>query len=133
MLKYRHTFESGRRFTTWMYQVARNAHFDSSHKRRHERLLEEGEAEESGELASQDPTPDQCVAAGQEALLLQEALAALPLELKEVLVLSRYQNLKYEEIAGILDCSVGAVKMRMHRALKELRLRFTALVGEEVV
>ena len=48
-----------------------------------------------------------------------------------MLVLSRFQNLKYEEIAGILDCGVGAVKMRVHRALKELREKFAQLAGEE--
>ncbi|MBI2496975.1 MAG: RNA polymerase sigma factor, partial [Opitutae bacterium] len=49
------------------------------------------------------------------------ALARLPLEHREVLVLSRLQNLEHKEIARLLDCSVGAVKVRAHRALKELR------------
>ena len=66
----------------------------------------------------------------QEAALLQSALAGLPLESREVLILSRFQNLKYEEIARVLDCGVGAVKMRVHRALKELRENFSRLTGE---
>ena len=50
-----------------------------------------------------------------------------------MLVLSRFQNLKYEEIATVLGCTLGAVKMRMHRGLKELRDRFVELSREEVV
>src|SRR5207253_9570735 len=45
MLKYRQTFEAGNRFTTWMYQIARNAHFDSLRKRRQEISLDAGEME----------------------------------------------------------------------------------------
>ena len=75
------------------------------------------------------PVLDVKLKQAQEVKLLQMALAGLPLESKEVLVLSRFQNLKYEEIAGILDCGVGAVKMRVHRALKELREKFAQLAG----
>jgi len=131
MLKYRHTFETGNRFTPWMYQVARNAHFDSWRKRQREVSLEEAGTDEREALPSPDPAPDVKLKQAQEVKLLQMALAGLPLGSKEVLVLSRFQNLKYEEIAGILDCGVGAVKMRVHRALKELREKFAQLAGEE--
>ena len=133
MLKYRHTFESGNRFTTWMYQVARNAHFDFWRKRQHEVSLDPQETDEREALLSPDPTPDVRLRQTQEVTLMQSALAGLPLESREVLVLSRFQNLKYEEIAGILDCGVGAVKMRVHRALKELREKFSQLAGEEAL
>ena len=57
----------------------------------------------------------------QENALLYRALMQLPLEKREVLVLSRFQELKYEEIAQLLDCELGTVKTRVHRALQELR------------
>jgi RNA polymerase sigma-70 factor (ECF subfamily) len=53
--------------------------------------------------------------------LLRVALARMPLEHREVLVLSRLQNVEHKEIARLFDTSVGAVKVRVHRALKELR------------
>ena len=81
-------------------------------------------------VPSPDPAPDLELRQSQEVTLLQTALAGLPLESREVLVLSRFQNLKYEEIARILDCGVGAVKMRVHRALGELREKFSQLTGE---
>ena len=130
MLKYRYTFEAGNQFTSWMYQVARNAHFDSWRKRQHEVSLEAGAIEEREAVPSPEPAPDLRLRQSQETTLLQKALAGLPLESREVLILSRFQDLKYEEIARILDCGVGAVKMRVHRALKELREIFARLTGE---
>src|SRR5256885_15505795 len=58
MLKYRHTFETGNRFSTWMYQVARNAHFDSWRKRQHEVPLDAQATDECEALLSPDPAPD---------------------------------------------------------------------------
>jgi RNA polymerase sigma-70 factor (ECF subfamily) len=52
---------------------------------------------------------------------LQKAMAALSPESREILVLSRFQELKGAEIAGILDISVGAVKVRIFRAISQLK------------
>ena len=53
--------------------------------------------------------------------LLHTALARLERDDREVLLLSRFQELSFAEISGILECSVGAAKVRAHRALAELR------------
>jgi len=132
MLKYRHTFETGKVFRTWMYQVARNAQIDSWRIRQHEISLEGAGAESWEALASHDSSPDFSLRQRQEMNLLQRALAELPFESREVLVLGRFQKLKYEEIARVLDCSVSAVKMRVHRALKELKERFMHLSKEKL-
>ena len=65
----------------------------------------------------------------QEALLLHHALMRISEDKREVLVLSRFQDLKYEEIAQLLGCEVGTVKTRVHRALQELRQVFHQLQG----
>ena len=54
----------------------------------------------------------------------------MPREKREVLVMSRFLDLKYDEIASILKCEVGTVKVRVYRALRELGDRFFALGGE---
>ena len=41
---------------------------------------------------------------------------------REVLILSRFQNLKYKEIAEFFDCHIGTVKVLVHRAIKELTI-----------
>lgn len=132
MLKYRRTYITEHRFTTWMYQMARNVHFDFRHKRRHESPMNTETLEEQGALPSLAAPPDMQSGKDQELQLLQAALAELSDESREALMLSRFQDLKYEEIATVLNCGVGAVKMRVHRALKELRASFTALAGKEL-
>jgi RNA polymerase sigma-70 factor (ECF subfamily) len=51
----------------------------------------------------------------------------LPEDKRELLVLSRFQELKYDEIARLLGCEVGAIKVRIHRALQQLRQVFLQL------
>ncbi len=133
MLRYRHTFRAGRAYIGWMYQIARHAHFDFCHKRRHEVPLEPEELDGHEGLPSLDPGPDSRVNARDEAALLQASITALPLELREVLVLSRFQDLRYEDIARVLDCSVGAVKMRVHRAMAVLKERFAEVSGARAI
>ena len=51
----------------------------------------------------------------------------LPKEKKELLVLSKYREMKFSEIAEVVGCTEGAAKVRVHRALKELRAIFLQL------
>ena len=129
MLKYRHTFQSGNPFRAWMFQVARNAHFDALRKSQREARLADSAPE--GEMVCPEPAPDLRLEQRQEIGLLERALARLPIEKREVLLLSRVQNLKCQEIGEILGCDAGTVKVRVHRALKELRDIFRELTGGE--
>jgi len=113
ILKYKKTFKSERPFTAWMYQIARNAHVDTISKRKFEVGLGEKEFASVSNI-------DENLKRKQEIGLLKKAMARLPIEKRELLVLSRYQNLKYEEIASILGCDVGAVKVRVYRAVRAL-------------
>jgi RNA polymerase sigma factor (sigma-70 family) len=125
ILKYRSTYQADTNFRAWLYQIARNAHVDSVGKHKAEIAMPE-----EVEFKSPGKMPDEAFRNKQEAVLLRKALAAMPVEKREVLVMSRYQDLKYEEIAKILKCEVGTVKVRVYRALRELGDRFFALRGE---
>ena len=129
MLKYRQTFQAGTNFTAWMYQVARNAHLDQARKHRLEIVPDDDTT--WLEVAGADPDPHEQLAQAQDIGLLRRSLAKLPLEKREVLVLSRFQNLKYSEIAEILNCETGAVKVRVYRAIRELSQIFYELSGEK--
>lgn len=133
MLKYRHTFKEGSRFSTWMHQVARNAHYDAWRKTRRESSAEPDDLNDKEVLWGTGTRPDWEAGKEQELMLVQEALASLPVDLREVLVLSRFQELKYEQIAEVLNCTAGAVKMRVFRGLQELRKNFVKLAGKEQV
>jgi len=121
ILKYRRSYRPGTDFRPWMYQIARNARFDHVRK-------QHADSEYSEAMAPGISYPDGAQQT-QEAALLHRALLQLPEEKREVLILSRFQELKYEEIARLLGCEVGAVKVRVHRALQELRLLFQGLAG----
>ncbi len=127
ILKYRRSYQPGTPFRSWLYQIARNAFLDHAGRNKGEVSLPESAAE----FRSREPAPDRQLQGKEESALLQRALAALPRDKRDVLVMSRYQNLKYEEIASVLQCEVGTVKVRVYRALRELSDRFFALRGEQ--
>jgi len=120
ILKYRHTFRAGSEFAPWMYQMARNASADRFERKAREPIAPWADGELAERPAAGPSAADELVRA-ETAERVRAALLRLPPEKREVLVLSRYELLRYEEIAGMLGCSVGAVKLRVHRALKDLR------------
>jgi RNA polymerase sigma-70 factor (ECF subfamily) len=102
-----------------MYQIARNARVD---------LLRRQHPETSWEPEMSPAfVPEDHAQQDQQAFLLRAALLELPEEKREVLVLSRFQDLKYEQIAEIMGCEVSTVKVKVHRALHELREIFHKL------
>ena len=113
ILRYRQTYRPGTAFRSWMYQIARNTRIDQVRKVRPESPLT---SEPLAPTRASDSAERQ-----QEAQLLQRALMQLPEDKREILVLSRFQELKYDEIARLLGCETGAVKVRVHRALQQLR------------
>jgi RNA polymerase sigma factor (sigma-70 family) len=127
ILKYGHSFRGDAPFTVWMYQLARNAATDRFRKWKKEMPLEDAE-----HTPDQEPAHDDSLVHVENSELLKKALGLLSEEKREVLVLSRYQELKYEEIGAILNCPVGTVKARVHRALKDLKREYGKLTGEKL-
>ncbi len=126
LLKYRHTYNPKTSFTAWMYQVARNAHIDTLRSAKPETQWRE----EMPEPASAETAQDERIRQVQEHELVRRAMDRLSPDKREVLVLSRYQNLRYDEIGQILGCEVGAVKTRVFRAVRALGQAFAELAGE---
>jgi RNA polymerase sigma factor (sigma-70 family) len=119
LLKSRHTFTGEGEFKTWMYHVARNVLSDHfSRSRRSGAHVDIAGLEEK--LAG-DTRLMERVEKRLAVQALQKAMAALSPESREILVLSRFQELKGVEIASILDISTGAVKVRIHRAISQLK------------
>ena len=123
ILKYRHTYDPDSRFETWLFRIARNARTD--HFRRRPPVAAPVDA--ALDLASYSPGPATQLEHDVDVQQLERALARLSDEARDLLVLARYQGVPYERIADRLGIEVGAVKVRVHRAMKQLRTQFFRL------
>lgn len=131
MLRYRASYDPRQSFTAWMYQIARNANVDQAQKRKAEVVGIDEFDERRPEPASGAPGPEEIAAKDQNVALLKRALEMLPQEKREILVLSRFNEMKYEEIALVLGCEAGTVKVRVFRAMRALEQIYFALAKEK--
>lgn len=117
IIRYRHTFNAHTgSFKSWMYQMARNLHAD--HCRQKMRLAEMIKTvhDYPEDVAENDRSFKE-----KDFEKLNEALSGLGPVDRELIVLSRYEGLKYAEIARMKNMSLSAVKVQIHRALKDLK------------
>jgi len=129
MLKYRRSFGTESEFRPWMYQIARRARIDRFNNGLGEAALPRNGAGKVQASPCRE-RPDQLLEQSEQSVLLQHALLQLPEDKREILGLARFQEMKYEQIATLLDLEVGTVKVRVHRALVELRGIVMKMSGE---
>ena len=128
-------FDPQQKFSTWLYAIASNLVRDRYRWRsRHQQVSLDAENEQTGSnlkdtLQASEPLPDQTAQAEERADEVRNAVAALPEELKQPLILALYQDLPQAEIATILKCSVKAVETRIHRARQQLRAALAGLMS----
>jgi RNA polymerase sigma-70 factor (ECF subfamily) len=128
MLKYRHTYRDDGSFTAWMYHLARRCSAD--HFRKSNAAPAATDPHDLADHADTRPHAADHATSRDEHALLHVALNRLDPNAREVLLLSRFQELSFAEIATILECSAGAAKVRAHRALRDLRDIFLSLQRE---
>jgi RNA polymerase sigma-70 factor (ECF subfamily) len=133
VIRYADRFEGRSRFTTWLFQITRNVCMDHrrSNLRRKEGVSLERDgapAQDGGEnvalrdqVAARGPDAHEQAASDEERAALETAIAQLPEEQREVLLLREKTELTFEEIAKIAGLSANTVKSRMRYALLNLR------------
>lgn len=109
-----------KRFSTWVFGIARNSAIDAYRRRRH--LSDEGPIEP----ADPSPSPLELSTRQERAERLQDAMDSLPPMYREVLVMYHFEHMKYREIADILDLPIGTVMNRIFRARERLRSAYEA-------
>ncbi len=117
-------FKGEARFSSWLYQIAVNLCRDRMRRRRGRTFLSlEALGDESGpsRAASPDPGPMELLQRGALRSLVQDAIAMLPEDQREVIVLKEYEELTFLEIAQVLDVPLSTVKTRLYRGLVNLR------------
>jgi RNA polymerase sigma-70 factor (ECF subfamily) len=124
ILKYRYLFRGDGDFRTWMFHIARNVNHDNfrKNKLRYKDTIENWQ----DRLGTEDNRLSE-YKRDDELYLLSMAMERLPEDKREILLLSKYQEKKYKEIGEILGCSEGAVKVKVFRALQELKEVYTEL------
>lgn len=122
MLKYPDGFMGFGEFKTWMYHIARNSVYD--HFRKVKRTPTYSDLTNYEERIESGQYTDSNLEKEQELKMLEKAMENLSDENRELLILCRFQELKYQEIAKIMNSTEGAIKVRVHRALNQLRINY---------
>ena len=126
ILAYRSSFGGISSFKSWMYGVARNAAVDHYRKNKNQTLNCEIDSEE----LVNEQTLGEAFEAEQQHTFFNQSLASISPEDREIIVLSRFQQLNYQEISALLDCNLSTLKSRMRSAVNKLRASYQELVGE---
>lgn len=122
MLTYRHSFAGSGKFISWMYHMARNVYADFY--RKDKKLGRREELKKADDSPLVKFTPDD---RDEELMLLEKAMQFMPEEKREILIMSKYQELAYKDIALVLGCSEGNVKVKVFRAIQELKVIYQKL------
>lgn len=117
ILKYRATYRDGGSFETWLFRIARNARSDYFRRR----TTTEPLGDDALDVPDLTAGPARLLERERDVVRLKRALMLLRDDKRELIVLARYQAMKREHIAELLGIDVGTVKVRLHRALRELR------------
>ena len=121
------------KFTTWLLKITRNLVFNELRRRsRHPQVSLQSEADEEQRPIKDDHAiaPDASLLEGELQKAVDAAIANLPETQRMAVILRRYDELSYEEIAETLDQSVSAVKSLLFRARTELRLSLRRYLAE---
>ncbi|MEW6108039.1 MAG: sigma-70 family RNA polymerase sigma factor [Nitrospirota bacterium] len=108
---------------TWLYRIAVNTCIDYRRKPFFESLFKSSKEGDEfvEELPADSPSPDRLYESKQISNAIQLALGRLSERLRMVILLKEIEGLSYEEIADVLDVSIGTVKSRISRAREELK------------
>jgi RNA polymerase sigma-70 factor (ECF subfamily) len=130
------------KFTTWLFRIATNLALNSVRDNRHQRLelsldapmnadSEDGD-ERPLDVADKHPDIEQHLVEEARRNMIRHAIDKLPEKQRAAVLLHKYQELDYNEIAKILECSESALKSLLFRAYEALRVELAPLVAQHV-
>lgn len=123
----RSTYEPAAKFTTWLFRIATHLALnwlrDGKKERRQESLDEAGASGAVRQLQDGQPSIEQRLVREARLLEVREAINRLPPKQRAAVLMHKYEELEYSQIAVVLSCSESAVKSLLFRAYETLRGR----------
>ena len=136
----RQQYAPSAKFTTWMFRIATNLALNSVRDNRRRKMeismdqsVDTGEDEQKPlEVPDRAPSVEQELVARCRADMILKAIHSLPEKQRAAVLLHKYQELDYDEIARVLECSESALKSLLFRAYESLRVELAPLVSPTV-
>jgi RNA polymerase sigma-70 factor, ECF subfamily len=132
--KVRERYQPEARFATWLYRIATNLALNAIRDRKDEVPEPASEDPDGGpaleRFVDPQPTAEQQLLEGDRQRLIRQAVESLPGNQRAAVILHKYQEVDYRQIAQILSVSESAVKSLLFRAYETLRLRLEPLLRE---
>jgi len=127
------------KFTTWLFRIATNVALNSVRDNRYQKLevslnapLNDEEDSAPRELPAREMRIDEHLVERDRVQFIQRAIASLPEKQRAAVLLHKYEEMDYAEIAKILECTEAALKSLLFRAYENLRVQLAPLVNQQV-
>jgi len=137
--KSRQSYEPTARFTTWMFRIATHLALNWLRDEKNERAQERLDAVRGNdelpvrEVADRKPSVEQRMVYQARLQEVRDAIAKLPEKQRAAVLMHKYEEMEYAQIAGVLECSESAVKSLLFRAYETLRARLAHMVPGNAV
>jgi RNA polymerase sigma-70 factor, ECF subfamily len=131
----RKQYSPSAKFTTWLFRIATNLALNSVRDNRHQKMeisldVPTDEDQAPTELPAREMRIDEYMVERDRSEYIRRTIAALPEKQRVAVLLHKYEEMDYGEIAKILDCSESALKSLLFRAYENLRVQLAPLVGQ---
>ena len=133
----RGTYEPTAKFTTWLFRIATHLALnwlrDGRNERGHQRLDAPAKSEKDGdmparEVSDRQPSVEQRMMYETRLQEIRDAIGLLPEKQRAAVLMHKYEEMEYSQIANVLECSESAVKSLLFRAYETLRARLAHMV-----
>ena len=123
----RESYEPTAKFTTWLFRIAThlalNSLRDGKYRRMEERLDDESGDGPVLQVSDQKPSVEQKMVHQARMEEIRRAVATLPEKQRAAVLMHKYEEMEYSQIARVLNCSESAIKSLLFRAYETLRAR----------
>lgn len=123
----RGSYEPTAKFTTWLFRIAThlalNALRDNKNERLQDRLDDDSSEMPARQVSDSRPSVEQSLVYQAKLAEVRRAIAALPDKQRAAVLMHKYEEMEYSQIAKVLNCSESAVKSLLFRAYEALRAR----------